>query len=161
MSVNAVSCPGFSWKLPKLSSVPEGMVAGSIVMVGFCDGLMRPADMDTPRPNTTAPAAATAVMPTASLLALASGQPPQRGHDLRINRVLGGCCGGRPVCQHARVRDRHLPAAAPPGDVQVQRGAHHPRRRRRVPADGAPGGTSAGEGLGDKLPRAVPIADDD
>src|SRR5579859_8188995 len=81
---------------------------------------------------------------------------------MRINRVLGGCGSRGPVCQHARVGDRYFPAAAPPpGDVQVQRGAHHPRCGRRVPADGAPGGAGPGEGLSNKLLGAVLITDDD
>ena len=40
MSTKSACCapeysPELSWKLPKLSSVPAGMAAGSIVIVGF------------------------------------------------------------------------------------------------------------------------------
>ena len=86
----------------------------------------------------------------------------QSVHGVRMTVPAEQILSRRPVCQHARVGDRYFPTAAtPPGDVQVQRGAHHPRRGRRVPADGAPGGIRPGEGLGDKLLRAVLITDDD
>jgi hypothetical protein len=42
-------------------------------------------------------------------------------------------------------------AAAPPGDVHVQRGANHPRSWCRMPADRAPRGPGPGKGLGDNL----------
>ena len=81
---------------------------------------------------------------------------------IRGSTELSGPLDRRQVRHRAGVGHRYLPAAAaPPGDVRVQRGAHHPRRRRRMPADRAPGRPGPGEGLGDKFLRRVLVTDAD
>ena len=93
-------------------------------------------------------------------LPLPAGKSQQRRHDLRIDGTVGGLAGGRQVRDRAGICQRHLPAAAaPPGDVRVQRGADHPRRRHRMPAHRAPGRPRSSEGLGNKLLRRVSVTD--
>jgi hypothetical protein len=95
-------------------------------------------------------------------LPLPGGKPHQGRHDRGVNQAVGGDLGRRRVCHQARVGHRDFPAVAPPpGDVRVQRGADHPRRRGRMPADGAPRRQGPGEGLVNKILRAVPVTDAD
>src|SRR6266536_5277784 len=64
-------------------------------------------------------------------LALADRQPPQCRHQRAVQgRVLADGCRAVVAAQ------RDLPAVPPPpGHMRVQRGAHDPGTRRRMPAD--------------------------
>jgi hypothetical protein len=95
-------------------------------------------------------------------LPLPGRKPHQGRHDRGINGAIGGGPGRSRARDHPRVWHRDLPAApAPPGDVRVQRGTDHPRRRCRMPADGAPRSKGPGEGLVNKILRRVPVTDAD
>ena len=92
-------------------------------------------------------------------LPLPGRQAHQGRHDPRIDGTVG-LVDCRQVRHRAGVWHRYLPAAtAPPGDVRIQRGAHHPCPWRRMPADRAPGRPGPGEGLGHKILRRVVVTD--
>ena len=93
-------------------------------------------------------------------LPLPGRQPHQRGHDRGIDYTAADPVSARQVREPARIGDRHFPAAAPPpGNVLIQRGADHPRRRRRMPADLPPRCARPGESLINKLLRRVRVTD--
>jgi hypothetical protein len=74
-----------------------------------------------------------------------------------------GCAGVyKRVRNPVRVWHRYLSAAAaPPGDVRVQRGSDFPRCRGRMPADRPPRRPSTGKGFVHKVLRRVFVANTD
>jgi len=80
-------------------------------------------------------------------LALPGGQPPERGQH---GGVQAG--PGAPGCRGVVIGQRQLTcAAAPPRRPGIERGAHHPRPRRRMAADLPPGRPGPGDRLGDLI----------